>query len=119
MRASTLTVSLASVVVLLLSAQVITAGADAGKPGQRAKVQRSPASPKFKHNARSPQDPNVFLSYDYGYSYPPSPPTTYAEQPSSTVTSLASGSDGSSTESCVNALWLTNSSVLHREQLGC
>ncbi|KAK6208908.1 hypothetical protein QIS74_12426 [Colletotrichum tabaci] len=99
MRASTLTVSLASVVVLLSSVQVIAAGADAGKPGQRTKVKRSPASPSFKHNARSPQHPNVFVSYDYGYSYPPSPPTTYAEQLSSTATSLASGSEASYTKS--------------------
>ncbi|TIC90575.1 hypothetical protein CH35J_011750 [Colletotrichum higginsianum] len=104
MRASTLTVSLASVVVLLSSVQIIAAGADADKPGQRTKVQRSPASLSFKHNVRSPQDPDVFVSYDYGYPYPPSPPTTYAEQLSSTVTSLASGSEGLSTEPCANDL---------------
>ncbi|CCF35876.1 hypothetical protein CH063_01386 [Colletotrichum higginsianum] len=98
MRASTLTVSLASVVVLLSSVQIIAAGADADKPGQRTKVQRSPASLSFKHNVRSPQDPDVFVSYDYGYPYPPSPPTTYAEQLSSTVTSLASGSEASYTK---------------------
>ncbi|GKT45970.1 uncharacterized protein ColSpa_06151 [Colletotrichum spaethianum] len=95
MRKSTLVVALTAAVALLSSAKGVAADEDAAKRGQRAKFQLSAASANFKHGARSPSNPEGFVSYDYGYSYPPpSPPTTYAEKSSSAVTSLTSHSKG-------------------------
>ncbi|KZL86864.1 hypothetical protein CI238_09778 [Colletotrichum incanum] len=101
MRVSTLVVAVASVVALLSSTKGAAADQNAGKPRKRAKLQRFADSLNFKNDANSPQNPNGFVSYDYGYSYPlPPSRTTYAEESSSlsTMTSLASSNNASYTE---------------------
>ncbi|KAK1590727.1 uncharacterized protein LY79DRAFT_649723 [Colletotrichum navitas] len=100
MRISTLAVTAVSVVALLSTNKAVAADGKAGKPGRQDGIQRISASIKVGHDARSPQDSDGFVSYDYGYSYPaPPPPTTYAKlSSSSTWTSLASSSNVSYTE---------------------
>ncbi|KAK1982746.1 hypothetical protein LZ30DRAFT_654962 [Colletotrichum cereale] len=99
MRTSTLTVAVVSVVALLSSVKAAAADEKVGKPERQGETQRVAASLKPKYDTRSPQGPNDFVSYDYGYSYPaPPPPTTYAElSSSSAVTSLASSNNASYT----------------------
>ncbi|KAG7038665.1 hypothetical protein JMJ77_0009951 [Colletotrichum scovillei] len=99
MRASFRTVVLVTVVGLPFFATGVTASASANDLKQRDKVESYAAALKVEHHARSPQDPNAFTSYDYGYTYPPPPsPTSYGDQPPSTVISSANSDYASSTE---------------------
>ncbi|KXH55020.1 hypothetical protein CNYM01_03420 [Colletotrichum nymphaeae SA-01] len=99
MRASFLTVVLVTVVGLPFFAPGVTASASANDLKQRDKVESYAAALKVGHHARSPQDPNAFTSYDYGYTYPSPPsPTSYGDQPPSTVISSANSDYASSTE---------------------
>ncbi|KAF6811945.1 hypothetical protein CSOJ01_05383 [Colletotrichum sojae] len=84
MRVSTLAAGFASVAALL-SISVGVAASNVAGHGRQDKPPAPGLQPK--HQARSPQDPNVFVSYDYGYSYPPPPPpTTYGESESTSTT---------------------------------
>ncbi|EXF80486.1 hypothetical protein CFIO01_13135 [Colletotrichum fioriniae PJ7] len=99
MKASFLTVVLVTVVGLPFFATGVTASANADDLKQRDEVESHAAALKVEHHARSPQDLNAFISYDYGYTYPPPPsPTSYGDQPPSTVISSANSDYASSTE---------------------
>ncbi|KAK1521414.1 hypothetical protein CPAR01_14937 [Colletotrichum paranaense] len=99
MRASHLNVVFVTVVGLPFFATGVTASANADDLKQRDKFESHTTALKVEHHARSPQDPDAFTSYDYGYTYPPPPsPTSYGDQPPSTVISSANSAHVSSTE---------------------
>ncbi|OHE95876.1 hypothetical protein CORC01_08873 [Colletotrichum orchidophilum] len=105
MRASSLTVDLASICALLALTAGVAATAHANDFEQQDKAESKAAALKVEHRARSPQGPNVFISsYDYGYTYPPlPPPTTYGDQPSSTETFPTTNNYGSASSTNVGS----------------
>ncbi|KAF9871882.1 hypothetical protein CkaCkLH20_10514 [Colletotrichum karsti] len=88
MRVLTLAAGLASAAALLSSAvHVVEASSTEAKVHGHAEKPQFAAAQNVEHHARSPQDPNELVSYDYGYSLPAPPsPTTYGDESSSSST---------------------------------